>query len=126
MLTAIAIPVFTQQLEKSREATDLSNIRSIYAEAALVVINGTTTNLGTSAVTGGAITASKADTGVWTVTVAGFKAHQEVAGWIIDVSDVAGADISSYKPTKTTTGTGQGIVFTIDATGKCTGVTAGT
>ena len=33
MLVAIAIPVFTTQLERSREATDLSNIRSAYAEA---------------------------------------------------------------------------------------------
>ena len=29
---AIAIPVFTNQLEKSREATDMANIRSAYAE----------------------------------------------------------------------------------------------
>ncbi len=33
VLTAIAIPVFTTQLEKSREATDISNVRSAYAEA---------------------------------------------------------------------------------------------
>lgn len=33
VLTAIAIPVFTTQLEKSREATDMSNVRSAYAEA---------------------------------------------------------------------------------------------
>ena len=32
VLTAIAIPVFTSQLEKSREATDLANIRSAYAQ----------------------------------------------------------------------------------------------
>ena len=32
VLTAIAIPVFTAQLEKSREATDMSNIRAAYAE----------------------------------------------------------------------------------------------
>ena len=32
VLVAIAIPVFTTQLEKSREATDLSNVRSAYAE----------------------------------------------------------------------------------------------
>ena len=32
VLVAIAIPVFTAQLEKSREATDLANIRSAYAE----------------------------------------------------------------------------------------------
>ena len=33
VLVAIAIPVFTTQLERSREATDVSNIRAAYAEA---------------------------------------------------------------------------------------------
>ena len=32
ILVAIAIPVFTAQLEKAREATDLANTRSAYAE----------------------------------------------------------------------------------------------
>ena len=32
VLVAIAIPVFTAQLEKSREATDKANLRSAYAE----------------------------------------------------------------------------------------------
>ena len=31
VLVAIAIPVFTAQLEKSREATDIANVRSAYA-----------------------------------------------------------------------------------------------
>ena len=31
VLVAVAIPVFTSQLEKSREATDAANIRSAYA-----------------------------------------------------------------------------------------------
>ena len=33
VLVAVAIPVFTTQLEKSREATDVANLRSAYAEA---------------------------------------------------------------------------------------------
>ncbi len=33
VLVAIAIPVFTSQLEKSRDSTSLANIRSAYAEA---------------------------------------------------------------------------------------------
>ncbi len=33
VLVAIAIPVFTTQLERSKEATDLANIRAAYAEA---------------------------------------------------------------------------------------------
>ncbi len=32
VLTAIAIPVFSTQLEKSREATDQANVRSAYAQ----------------------------------------------------------------------------------------------
>ena len=32
VLVAVSIPIFTQQLEKSREATDEANIRSAYAE----------------------------------------------------------------------------------------------
>lgn len=32
VLVAVAIPVFSNQLEKSREATDLANVRAAYAE----------------------------------------------------------------------------------------------
>lgn len=32
VLVAISIPIFTNQLEKSREAVDLANVRSAYAE----------------------------------------------------------------------------------------------
>ena len=33
VLVAIAIPIFTAQLEKSRDATSIANVRSAYAEA---------------------------------------------------------------------------------------------
>ena len=33
MLVAISIPIFTSQLEKSRQATDAANARAAYAEA---------------------------------------------------------------------------------------------
>lgn len=35
VLVAIIIPIFTSQLEKSREATDLANLRAAYAEASV-------------------------------------------------------------------------------------------
>ena len=63
MLTAIAIPVFTTQLERSREATDKSNIRAAYAEAVADYLAS------------GATKATKA-------TVANIK--QTVKGWITD------------------------------------------
>ena len=41
VLVAIAIPVFTTQLEKAREGTDLANIRSAYAECTTSVLGNT-------------------------------------------------------------------------------------
>ena len=50
VLVAIAIPVFTTQLEKSREATDMSNLRAAYAEIiAEYLSNGAVTNSKTTA-----------------------------------------------------------------------------
>ena len=40
VLVAIAIPIFSAQLEKSREATDAANIRSAYAEVMANQISG--------------------------------------------------------------------------------------
>ena len=40
VLVAIAIPVFTTQLEKSREATDIANVRSAYANVVAEYITG--------------------------------------------------------------------------------------
>ena len=42
VLAAISIPIFTIQLEKSREATDLANVHSAYAE----VMMATSLNIG--------------------------------------------------------------------------------
>ena len=40
VLVAIAIPVFSGQLEKAREATDAANIRAEYAELMTSVVTG--------------------------------------------------------------------------------------
>ena len=40
ILIAIAIPTFTAQLEKAREAADIANIRSAYSEAMVMYLNG--------------------------------------------------------------------------------------
>ena len=41
MLVAISIPIFSSQLEKSREAADEANIRSIYAQLSADVLTDT-------------------------------------------------------------------------------------
>lgn len=40
VLVAIAIPIFTSQLEKAKEATDLANLRAAYAECTTAVLTG--------------------------------------------------------------------------------------
>lgn len=42
VLVAVAIPVFTAQLEKAAEATDIANIRSAYAEVVVSAMENTT------------------------------------------------------------------------------------
>ncbi|WP_243024469.1 prepilin-type N-terminal cleavage/methylation domain-containing protein [Clostridium sp. AM48-13] len=44
ILAAISIPIFTRQLEASREATDLANVRSAYAEVMAAVMIEDTEN----------------------------------------------------------------------------------
>ncbi|MBQ9327990.1 MAG: type II secretion system protein [Solobacterium sp.] len=73
VLVAISIPIFTSQLEKSREAVDLANIRAAYAECTAEAITG---------------------------TEAGYSKKVEIkqsdkSGWITDASNVAGEDIST-------------------------------
>ncbi len=79
VLVAISIPIFSAQLEKSREAVDLANIRAAYAECETEVItNGT----------------------------AAYKAvepTQTEEGWKIDATNVAGKDISTVNVKKGTT-----------------------
>lgn len=45
VLIAISIPIFTTQLEKSREAVDAANIRSAYAEVSVAYLTGDSSNL---------------------------------------------------------------------------------
>ena len=68
VLTAIAIPVFTTQLEKSREATDLANIRAAYAEVMAKALEESATDV--------------------TATV---TTKQTVAGWVTTNPNCAGA-----------------------------------
>ncbi|MBQ9327997.1 MAG: hypothetical protein IJ225_05630 [Solobacterium sp.] len=42
VLVAISIPIFTSQLEKSRDAVSVANLRSAYAEAATEVLTSNT------------------------------------------------------------------------------------
>ena len=48
VLVAVAIPVFSAQLEKSKEATDVANLRSAYAEAVADAMASNSTGVSTT------------------------------------------------------------------------------
>ena len=73
VLVAIAIPVFTTQLEKSREATDASNLRAAYAEVMAAALTQEDTNAQTKVTRSGA-----EGSYVWTKDVALGQAQD---GW---------------------------------------------
>lgn len=90
VMIAIAIPTFTAQLEKSREATDLANIRSAYA-----VVQASALTEDTSSQIKAHDTADVA----YSKTSTGYKAvvtlHQQQAGWESGPVDVAGMTIAA-------------------------------
>lgn len=91
VLVAIAIPIFTTQLEKSREATDAANIRDYYAEIATVLVTGELDATNTTVTLSGGKTATyAASTGTYTVTVADYDPQQAVSGWATTGINVAG------------------------------------
>ncbi len=81
MLVAISIPIFTAQLEKSREAVDIANIRAAYAEVM-------TAALTEDKQTANGVTYSDADNS-WSKEVT-MKQSQD--GWQTDTKDISIGD----------------------------------
>jgi len=92
VLVAVAIPVFTSQLEKSRESTDAANLRGAYAEVMAAAITGESD-------TASGVTVTKGDNGAITTITKDVPCKQQVTGWdntsIEDVGGVAISDIAA-------------------------------
>ena len=86
VLVAIAIPIFTTQLEKSREATDKANIRSAYAEASAALLDDETSTYSKN------VTAKQKQAN-WqsngdkaTTEIGGMNVNASTTGWDIAIS----------------------------------------
>lgn len=73
VLVAIAIPIFTTQLEKARDMTSLANIRSAYAEAQASYL--------TEVASDANVTITKANGKITSVAVANVKFAGVQSGW---------------------------------------------
>ena len=101
VLVAIAIPIFTTQLEKAREAVDEANARSLYAETVAAVLAENTS--ATTTMKGASLTVAKADgitTGTATLTLTQQKDGLE--GGVTSVN-IGGVDVSGWGLNKTLT-----------------------
>ena len=114
VLTAIAIPVFTSQLEKSREATDMSNLRAAYAEiTANYLANG----------------ASLAASGTSNATSADVALRQTQSGWQNTENGklytrVNGVE-NSVQISDAIVGSGKTVRLALDASGNLSATAAG-
>lgn len=87
VLVAISIPIFTTQLEKSREAVDLANLRSAYAEVtAAYLTDGKASSV--------SVTATQKESG-WQGANSGSVGGKSVSaktsgGWVVSV-DASGS-----------------------------------
>ena len=99
VLVAIAIPIFTNQLEKSREATDLSNCRAYYAEITSSLLTGDLDAANSTINVQGLTATSSGAKGVaagsdFTVTLANAPVKQTVANWQTADRQCAGVAIA--------------------------------
>ena len=118
VLVAIAIPIFTSQLEKSRDAVTLSNIRAAYAQAQSSYLTQDTENADATYAPGNGGTATVTVTGVeakgQSGTIDGFNQlpfFEKASS--LNAADNMGGTAGTYT-----------IIFSYDKDGNITGVTA--
>jgi type IV pilus assembly protein PilA len=119
VLVAVSIPIFTAQLEKSRESTDIANLRAAKAEAVAIYLSGdtddTTVTWTTAGDPGAGFTAYyNADTGKLAAAKTGIVGYGKGTSTVGDSKNTK----LNYAP-----GTGvkdQIIKVTVDSNGECT------
>lgn len=112
VLVAVSIPIFTSQLEKAREATDLANVRSAYAELSAAALMEDDKPADTSVTTYDRTGSQNAY--VYTAEV---KLTQKEDGW---KTTGAGAAVAGITATGAPTASGKATITVTEATGVTT------
>ena len=114
VLVAIAIPIFTSQLEKSREATDFANARSAYAQISAAALSEDAAPTSTSN-----ITYSRSGSEGAYVYTAVVKLNQKEGGWKTESPEPLTA-VAGVTATGDPTSGGTCTLTLTEATGVCT------
>lgn len=121
VLVAISIPIFTSQLEKSRDAVSIANIRAAYAEATTEVLTWD----GKSTTPTNANVKSIAKNGTNTVVIVknvAIKSQKATDNW----SGLAAELPCTTKPTDPGKAGTAEVTFTYDESGACSSIAVGT
>lgn len=99
VLVAISIPIFTSQLEKSRDATDMANIRSAIAEVTAAELSGDEAESANNHVTYkdnkySAEVKATGQTAGWsgvadttaTIDIGGYQVAPSTIGWTVEIA----------------------------------------
>ena len=123
VLVAISIPIFTSQLEKSRDAVTLSNIRAAYAQAQTAYLtessdtaNGVTYTQTASGKSGATVTVANVEAKGQTGTIDNFE--ELPFATLTGANDISAEDSMGGTPGKYT------LTFTYSDAGALTGVSA--
>ena len=111
VLVAISIPIFTSQLEKSRDAVSIANIRAAYAEASSIYLTATENE------TVGKVTINYAGK---TATVTGVSLKGTKDGFSGLENEFSFTHTLSDNSTEGGTPGDYSVLFTFDANGGCT------
>ena len=117
-MVAISIPIFTKQLERSRDAVTVSNIRAAYAMSQTAYL----TQQGDS---GNGVTYPPGTNGAATIEVTGVVAKGTLAGWSGTTDDlVVKAQVEAGCGAMANTPDTYKLTFTYDGDGKITKIEA--
>lgn len=122
VLVAISIPIFTSQLEKSRDSVSVANIRAAYAEASVAVLTDTTGSSGNVTVTKTEATSGS----TYSAVVAHVVIKSEKADNWSGLSTELPWDQTTVNPADPGVSGKYPITFAFDANGVVTSATLGT
>lgn len=123
VLVAISIPIFTSQLEKSRDSVSVANIRAAYAEASVAVLTDDTTG------TSGNVTVTKTEAtsgSTYSAVVAHVVIKSEKADNWSGLSTELPWNQTTVNPADPGVSGKYPITFAFDANGVVTSATLGT
>lgn len=121
VLVAISIPIFTSQLEKSRDAVSIANIRAAYAESQTAYLTGESGGNATVTLTNGAGTIAVANVAIKSETDNDWSGLAAELPFLGGTGEMSATDFNALDTGSTIKGN-KTVTFTYNANGVITDI----